>query len=142
NNDDHELWQVLDLVGLGHLVRSFEFGIDQPLIDGKTLSVGQKQLLCLARILLQHRTTMNQMIIIMDEATAHIDIQTDRQIQRTLRERFAHCTMLIIAHRFNTIMDCDRIWVLDDGKIIEDDRPRSLLYDGHSHFSRLVNNNL
>ena len=142
--DDHDLWQVLDLVGLGSLIRSFEYGIDQPLIDGKTISVGQKQLLCLARILLQHRKTstrMNSKLIIMDEAFAHIDLQTDHQIRQTLRERFAHCTMLIIAHRLNTIMDCNRIWVLDDGKIIEDGSPLSLLYNGQSHFSKLVNNN-
>nr|XP_027201895.1 probable multidrug resistance-associated protein lethal(2)03659 [Dermatophagoides pteronyssinus] len=139
HHDDHELWQVLDLVGLGCLVRSFEFGIDQPIIDGKTISVGQKQLLCLARILLQNRQTMKPVIIIMDEATAHIDQQTDHQIQQTLRKRFAHCTMLIIAHRLNTIMDCDRIWVFDNGKLIEDGQPQSLLDDDHSHFFRLVN---
>jgi ABC-type multidrug transport system fused ATPase/permease subunit len=74
----------------------------------------------------------------MDEATAAIDTQTDALIQRTIREAFSECTLLIIAHRLDTIADCDRIIVMDKGAIAEMDSPASLLANPDSHYARLV----
>ena len=79
--------------------------------SGENWSVGQRQLLCLSRVILKQ----NQ-ILFMDEATASVDSQTDATIQKVTREQFSSCTIISIAHRIPTVMDCDRVLVLDAGK--------------------------
>lgn len=96
---------------------------------GQNLSVGQKQLICLGRALLRKTK-----ILILDEATAAIDLETDDLIQKTIRTEFKDCTVLTIAHRLNTIMDSDRIIVLDKGSVIEFDTPENLVANTDSVF--------
>uniref|UniRef100_T1IZ29 ABC transporter domain-containing protein n=1 Tax=Strigamia maritima TaxID=126957 RepID=T1IZ29_STRMM len=101
---------------------------------GHNLSVGQRQLLCLARAILR-----NNKILILDEATANVDHETDVLIQETIRTQFKTCTVLTVAHRLNTIIDSDRVMVLSEGKLMEFDSPYELLLNKTSYFSELVN---
>ncbi|KAJ2000070.1 ATP-binding cassette glutathione S-conjugate transporter ycf1 [Coemansia thaxteri] len=100
--------------------------------NGSNFSVGQRQLVSLCRALLWRRK-----ILILDEATANVDSKTDIIMQAVVCREFADCTVLTIAHRLNTIMDSDRILVMDQGEIAEFDTPANLLAQ-NSHFTRLV----
>ncbi|XP_062598166.1 multidrug resistance-associated protein 1-like, partial [Saccostrea cucullata] len=95
--------------------------------------VGQRQLVCLARTLL-HKTK----ILILDEATAAVDVETDELIQRTIKSEFSDCTVLSIAHRLNTVMDYDRIMVMDKGLIVEFGAPQKLLEDKSGVFYKMA----
>ena len=90
--------------------------------SGTNLSFGERQLVCLARALVQLRK-----IIVMDEATANVDFKTDRLIQEVIRHKFTDSTVLTIAHRLNTIMDYDKVLVLDGGRVVEFDKPEMLI---------------
>ena len=85
-------------------------------------SVGQKQLICLGRAI-----TRNAKMLVLDEATANVDLETDNLIQKKLRESFKDCTVLIIAHRLATVIDSDKILAMDAGKAVEFDHPFKLL---------------
>ncbi len=102
--------------------------------NGSNLSVGQRQLVCITRALLSCCP-----IIVMDEATASVDIATDKIIQSLIREGFSDCTVLTIAHRINTILDSDRVLVVNQGEVAEFDSPSNLLKVESSLFYQLVN---
>uniref|UniRef100_A0A3B3S3B1 ATP binding cassette subfamily C member 2 n=1 Tax=Paramormyrops kingsleyae TaxID=1676925 RepID=A0A3B3S3B1_9TELE len=125
---DEAIWQVLELSHLKEFVAGLLDGLYHEITEGgENLSVGQRQLLCLARALLR-----KSRILILDEATAAVDLETDTLIQATIRQEFSHCTVLTIAHRLHTIMDSSRVMVLDAGRIVEFDTPSALLHKkGH-----------
>ncbi|KAG0212661.1 hypothetical protein BGX28_005857 [Mortierella sp. GBA30] len=131
---DQELWEVLERSDLKNYVTSCEGGLDSQVTEfGENLSVGQRQLLCLARAMLTHAR-----VIIMDEATASVDVATDVMLQKAIRVDFANSTVLTIAHRLNTVIDYTRILVLDHGEIKEFDTPANLLSRPDSVFSSMV----
>ncbi|KAK6765511.1 hypothetical protein RB195_025428 [Necator americanus] len=120
---DEEIWKALRNSHLEPFVTSLADRLQYRISEGgENLSVGQRQLLCLARALLRRPR-----ILVLDEAAAAVDAETDSLLQRTIREQFAECTVLTIAHRLNTVMDCDRLLVLEAGRIVEFDSPRVLL---------------
>uniref|UniRef100_A0A914CJU3 Uncharacterized protein n=1 Tax=Acrobeloides nanus TaxID=290746 RepID=A0A914CJU3_9BILA len=122
---------------LKQFVVNFEEKLDYKINEsGSNLSVGQRQLVCLARALLRKNTR----ILVLDEATAAVDVETDRLIQDSIRQYFGHCTILTIAHRLNTILDYDKILVMDAGEVREFETPRNLLSNPHSLFSSLAKN--
>uniref|UniRef100_A0A672ZD64 ATP-binding cassette, sub-family C (CFTR/MRP), member 10 n=1 Tax=Sphaeramia orbicularis TaxID=375764 RepID=A0A672ZD64_9TELE len=132
-HQDQELLEVLDQCHLSSVVNRMG-GLDAEVGErGKTFSMGQRQLLCLARALLTQAK-----ILCIDEATASVDQKTDQLLQQTIRETFQDKTVLTIAHRINTIMDCDRVLVMHAGKVVEFDTPASLCQTDNSIFHRLV----
>uniref|UniRef100_A0A158Q7H0 Multidrug resistance-associated protein 1 n=1 Tax=Elaeophora elaphi TaxID=1147741 RepID=A0A158Q7H0_9BILA len=132
--DDGLLWDALRTAHLDSLVHSFPNKLEHKLNEGgENISVGQRQLLCLARAILR----MTQ-ILILDEAAASVDMETDALIQKTIREQFSHCTVLTIAHRLHTVMDSDRVLVLENGCLREFDTPRKLLDNPKSLFRAMV----
>jgi ABC-type multidrug transport system fused ATPase/permease subunit len=130
SHTDDEVWNALEQVDLKNHVMSLKKKLEYECSEGgENLSVGQRQLICLARALLRKTK-----ILILDEATASIDHNTDELIQKTIRSHFADCTILTVAHRLNTIMDSSRILVLDQGRIAEFDTPQNLLRNKSSKF--------
>lgn len=135
HNDD-ALWKSLEQSHLkNHILTNLSDGLDSEVTEGGTnFSVGQRQLICLARALLR-----KTQILVLDEATAAIDQETDNLIQKTLKTEFAHCTVLTIAHRLHTILDSDRIAVFEKGLLKEFDTPSNLLQTEDSSFKAMVN---
>ncbi|OQR72062.1 canalicular multispecific organic anion transporter 1 [Tropilaelaps mercedesae] len=103
------------------------------IVGGANLSVGERQLVCLARALLRQST-----LLILDEATAAVDLDTDALIQTTIRDDFKACTVITIAHRLHTIMDYDKIIVLDKGQVVEMGSPQELLEKVDGMFSSMA----
>ncbi|KAF2317861.1 hypothetical protein GH714_041180 [Hevea brasiliensis] len=133
-HNDADLWEALERAHLKDVIQRNSLGLDAEVSEsGENFSVGQRQLLSLARALLRRSK-----ILVLDEATAAVDVRTDALIQKTIREEFKSCTMLIIAHRLNTIIDCDRILLLDSGQVLEYDTPEELLSNEGSAFSKMV----
>lgn len=119
NYTDDALWRAIDDVELKAKIDSLDYRVTE---GGANFSVGQRQLICLARAILR-----NNKVLVLDEATANVDPQTDAFIQRTIREKFGAYTVITVAHRLHTVMDSDRILVMDAGTIREFDHPHRLL---------------
>ncbi|CAM9972835.1 unnamed protein product, partial [Ectocarpus sp. 12 AP-2014] len=122
---DAQMWASLEAVQMKTYVQSLAGGLDAPVAEGGgNLSVGQRQLLCLARAVLQR-----SQILVMDEATANIDQHTDSLIQDVVRTSFKGKTVIMVAHRLNTVIDCDQVVVLSEGSVVEAGHPHVLLQD-------------
>ncbi|KAJ3584312.1 hypothetical protein NHX12_014808 [Muraenolepis orangiensis] len=133
-HSEEELWNALQEVQLKSVVEELPGKMEMVLAEsGANFSVGQRQLVCLARAILRKNR-----VLIIDEATANVDPRTDGLIQKTIRDKFRDCTVLTIAHRLNTIIDSDRILVLDAGEIHAYDEPHTLLQDPKGIFSKMV----
>ena len=118
---DERIWSVLEQVGLKECVVELG-GLESALEEGgANLSMGNRQLVCVARALLR-----NPRILVMDEATSSLDAGADARLQAVIRREFAECTCLTIAHRLNTVVDADRICVLDQGEVKEVGSPSAL----------------
>ncbi|XP_037468218.1 ABC transporter C family member 10-like [Triticum dicoccoides] len=131
---DEQIWEVLDKCQLLEAVREKEQGLDSHVVqDGSNWSMGQRQLFCLGRALLRRCR-----ILVLDEATASIDNATDAILQKTIRTEFKYSTVITVAHRIPTVMDCDMVLAMSDGKVVEYDKPTKLMKTGGSLFRKLV----
>jgi len=117
---DQQIWEGLERARLADWIRTLPLGLQTGVVEnGHNLSQGQRQLLCLARALL-----LKAKILIMDEATASVDVQTDALIQQLVREECQNMTIVMIAHRLGTVRDCDQVIELADGRV------KRILYPG------------
>ena len=131
---DGDVWKALEGCGMVGTVRELGAGLMAEVTEyGENWSQGQRQLLCLGRALLRKCK-----VLLLDECTSSLDFETDREIQKTIRTAFAECTVLTIAHRISTILDSDKILVMDDGVAAEFSSPKALLQDPSSLFSDIV----
>lgn len=135
---DEQIWRALEVVNLsqyvGHTLAA-DSALEYSIVEGgRNFSVGQRQLVCLARAILR-----SPKVLLIDEATANVDNETDALIQKTIRSQFCGSTIITIAHRLNTVLDYDRIMVLDAGKIVEFDTVENLLNLSNGVFKSMLN---
>ncbi|CRK87082.1 CLUMA_CG000826, isoform A [Clunio marinus] len=133
-NKDEAIWSVLNQVELKETISSLAGGLECRISDGgSNFSLGQRQLICLGRALLRKNK-----ILVLDEATASVDYNTDSLIQKTINTEFSECTVLTIAHRLHTVINADKILVMDGGTMVEFDHPHELLKNENGFFTKLV----
>ena len=131
--DDDEIIALLRRAELGDILDGDPKGLEQAIKEnGQNLSSGERQLVCICRAILR-----KSRLVLLDEATANIDIVTEERIQRLITEEFKDATMITIAHRLQTIIASDRVMVLSFGRIAEFDSPAALQADPESDFSKL-----
>ncbi|KAI3456831.1 hypothetical protein Pfo_013494 [Paulownia fortunei] len=131
---DEQIWEALDKCQLGDEVRKKAEKLDSAVSEnGENWSVGQRQLVCLGRVLLKKTK-----VLVLDEATASVDTATDNLIQQTLKHHFTDSTVITIAHRITSVLDSDMVLLLDNGLLKEYDSPEKLLEDKSSSFAKLV----
>ena len=131
---DHDLWDALRDANLDATVSSMSQGLESPVSEyGENLSAGQRQLICLARALLRRPR-----ILVSDEATSSVDLQTDQLIQEVIRDKFERATVIAIAHRLFTLADFDTSLVMSHGRVVEHDDPGVLLQQPQGQFTRFV----
>ena len=132
--EEADLWRALEDVQLKEFVRSLGGQLDHELLEnGANVSEGERQLLCLARVLLQQNK-----IVILDEPTAHVDPDTEQTIWNVVRDKLKNSTVITIAHRLNTIRDCDMVVVLQNGQVKECGRFNTLMNNKGSALSKMV----
>ncbi|KAJ7969847.1 ABC transporter C family member 10 [Quillaja saponaria] len=133
-HSDPEIWEVIGKCQLREALQEKEEGLDSLVVDDSSnWSMGQRQLFCLGRALLRRSR-----ILVLDEATASIDNATDLILQKTIRNEFADCTVITVAHRIPTVMDYTKILAISDGKLVEFDEPVNLTKKDGSLFAQLV----
>ncbi|KAE9611338.1 putative xenobiotic-transporting ATPase [Lupinus albus] len=133
-HSDQEIWEVLGKCQLLEVVQEKEEGLDSSVVEaGANWSMGQRQLFCLGRALLRRSR-----VLVLDEATASIDNATDLILQKTIRTEFSDCTVITVAHRIPTVMDCTKVLAISDGKVEEYDEPSKLMKREGSLFGQLV----
>ena len=133
-SSDLDIWTALEKVTLKPFAQALPKRLDELMgSDGGQLSFGQRQLVCIARAMLK-----KSRVLLCDEATSSVDQATDQTIQRIIRTEFADHTVLTIAHRLDTIIDCDRVMVMEDGAVAEFDAPGALLRDPGSLFAQMA----
>ncbi|WP_186646180.1 ABC transporter transmembrane domain-containing protein [Fluviispira vulneris] len=132
--DNNKIWEAVAYAQIEKaLPELLNLGLDTPVLEcGSNFSIGQRQLICLARSILRENK-----ILILDEATASLDFETDGIIQRIIQQVFSKCTVITIAHRVTTVFDCDRVLVMDRGCIVEFDSPEILRKKENGYFWQL-----
>ncbi|XP_050310275.1 probable multidrug resistance-associated protein lethal(2)03659 [Anthonomus grandis grandis] len=127
---DDEIWDTLEKVHMRDHIHNLDLKITD---HGSNFSTGQRQLICLARVIIKRNK-----IVVLDEATANMDPETEILAQQAIEKHFDDSTVLIIAHRLQAVLQCDKIIVMDKGRIVEFDDPHILLANKQSHFSKML----